>query len=175
MEPFLDFNFRYQTGLVLSVSLRQFTPGKEPISYLRVIPQGASPVIFRASLELPSVPPDMSGTIDLKDLRKIQFTMSGAFNVGEVRYSVELLLLNRQGRSCYKRWNLKQFLSEELARQSTLLVTMGCGDACPFVRGLQKLDWPLQDPKGQAIEVVRNIRDEIRGLVGKLVEERNWL
>jgi arsenate reductase (thioredoxin) len=68
-----------------------------------------------------------------------------------------------------------QFFSEDLARQSTLLVTMGCGDACPFVPGLQKLDWPLQDPKGQAIEVVRNIRDEIRGLVGKLVEERNWL
>jgi hypothetical protein len=85
MEPFLDFNFRYQTGLVLSVSLRQFTPGKEPISYLRVIPQGASPVIFRASLELPSVPPDMSGTIDLKDLRKIQFTMSGAFTITSVK------------------------------------------------------------------------------------------
>jgi hypothetical protein len=105
--PFLDFNFRYQTGLVLSVSLGQFAPGEEPISYLRVIPQGAFPVIFRASLELPSVPPDMRGTIDLKYLRKTQFTISGAFNVGEGRYSVELLLLNRQGRSCYKRWNLK--------------------------------------------------------------------
>jgi hypothetical protein len=104
--PFLDFNFRYQTGLVLSVSLGQFTPGDEPITYLRVIPEGASPVIFRTSVELPLVPEDMSGTIDLKNLRKIHFTTSGAFNVGEGRYSVELLLLNGQGRSCYKKWNV---------------------------------------------------------------------
>ena len=39
-------------------------------------------------------------------------------------------------------------LTEELAREATLLVTMGCGDACPFVPGLKKLDWPLLDPKG---------------------------
>lgn len=68
-----------------------------------------------------------------------------------------------------------QFLSEALARQATLLVTMGCGDACPFVPGLQKLDWPLQDPKGQPIEVVRNIRDEIRQRVTDLATERNWI
>ena len=68
-----------------------------------------------------------------------------------------------------------QFLSEDLARQATLLVTMGCGDACPFVPGLQKLDWPLQDPKGQPIEVVRNIRDEIRQRVADLAAERDWL
>ena len=68
-----------------------------------------------------------------------------------------------------------QFLSEDLARQSTLLVTMGCGDACPFVPGLQKLDWPLRDPKGQPIEVVRNIRDEIRQRVADLATQRDWL
>jgi arsenate reductase len=68
-----------------------------------------------------------------------------------------------------------QFLSTELAQQATLLVTMGCGDACPYVPGLKKLDWPLTDPKGQSIEIVRKIRDEIRGLVIKLAEERNWL
>jgi arsenate reductase (thioredoxin) len=68
-----------------------------------------------------------------------------------------------------------QFLSAELAQQATLLVTMGCGDACPYVPGLKKLDWPLSDPKGQPIEIVRKIRDEIRGLVIKLAEERNWL
>jgi arsenate reductase len=67
-----------------------------------------------------------------------------------------------------------QFLSEDLARQATLLVTMGCGDACPFVPGLQKLDWPLQDPKGQPIEIVRNIRDEIRARVIELAQKRNW-
>ena len=68
-----------------------------------------------------------------------------------------------------------RFLSEELARQATLLITMGCGDACPYVPGLQKLDWPLQDPKGQPLERVRKIRDEIRALVTEVVEKRNWI
>jgi arsenate reductase len=68
-----------------------------------------------------------------------------------------------------------QFLSAELAQQATLLVTMGCGDACPFVPGLQKFDWPLQDPKGQPLESVRKIRDEIRARVTELAEKRNWI
>jgi arsenate reductase (thioredoxin) len=68
-----------------------------------------------------------------------------------------------------------QFLSEELARQATLLVTMGCGDACPYVPGLKKLDWPLQDPKGQPIESVRKVGDEIRERVVALAMERDWL
>jgi arsenate reductase len=68
-----------------------------------------------------------------------------------------------------------QFLSEELARQATLLVTMGCGDACPFVPGLKKLDWPLRDPKGLPLETVREIRDEIRQRVRDLAAERHWL
>ena len=68
-----------------------------------------------------------------------------------------------------------QFLSEELAQQASLLVTMGCGDACPYVPGLKKLDWPLQNPKGQPIESVRKIRDEIRERVVALATERNWL
>ena len=68
-----------------------------------------------------------------------------------------------------------QFLPEELARQAKLLVTMGCGDECPYVPGLEKLDWPLQDPKGLPIESVRKIRDEIRERVMVLVAERQWL
>jgi arsenate reductase len=68
-----------------------------------------------------------------------------------------------------------QRLTLELASQSTLLVTMGCGDACPYVPGLQKLDWPLADPKGQPIETVRSIRDNIRQRVEKLASEKNWL
>jgi len=68
-----------------------------------------------------------------------------------------------------------QFLSEGLARQATLLITMGCGDACPYVAGLKKLDWSLPDPKGQPIESVRTIRDEIRQRVADLVTEGNWL
>ena len=68
-----------------------------------------------------------------------------------------------------------QFLSEELAREATLLVTMGCGDACPYVPGLKKLDWNLPDPKGQPTEAVRKIRDDIRQRVLTLATQRDWL
>jgi arsenate reductase len=60
-------------------------------------------------------------------------------------------------------------------QKATLLVTMGCGDACPYVPGLRKLDWPRPDPKGQPIEIVRQIRDELRARVTALAEERGWL
>lgn len=68
-----------------------------------------------------------------------------------------------------------QFLSEDVARQATLLVTMGCGDACPFVPGLKKIDWPLPDPKGQPLDAVRSIRDDIRKRVVELATKQNWL
>jgi len=68
-----------------------------------------------------------------------------------------------------------QFLSEDLARGASLLVTMGCGDACPYVPGLKRLDWPLEDPKGQPAEMVRRIRDEIRDRVAALAMEQQWL
>ena len=68
-----------------------------------------------------------------------------------------------------------RFLSDELARSATLLVTMGCGDACPYVPGLRKIDWPLEDPKGQPIETVRKIRDEIRERIVALASEKEWL
>ena len=67
-----------------------------------------------------------------------------------------------------------QFLSTGLAQQATLLVTMGCGDACPYIPGLKKLDWPLEDPKGKSLEIVRKIRDEIHQRVVTLATERNW-
>ena len=54
-----------------------------------------------------------------------------------------------------------QELTQELAQNANLLITMGCGDECPFVPGLKRDDWPLPDPKGKGIEQVRQIRDEI--------------
>src|ERR671912_962176 len=55
-----------------------------------------------------------------------------------------------------------QKLTSELAQQGDLLVTMGCGDKCPYVPGLEVQDWPLEDPKGKPLEDVRRIRDDIR-------------
>jgi arsenate reductase len=62
-----------------------------------------------------------------------------------------------------------QRLTEELARGAQLLITMGCGDECPYVPGLRRDDWPLEDPKGKSVERVREIRDDIRRRVAALV------
>jgi arsenate reductase len=63
-----------------------------------------------------------------------------------------------------------QKLTPELASQAQLLVTMGCGDECPFVPGLRRDDWPLEDPKGQPVEWVRQIRDDIGRRVEALID-----
>lgn len=60
-------------------------------------------------------------------------------------------------------------LTDELARGSTMLITMGCGEACPVVPGLRREDWPLEDPKGKSAERVREIRDEIRARIADLI------
>ena len=60
-------------------------------------------------------------------------------------------------------------LTEALAREAQVLITMGCGDACPYVPGARVEDWPLQDPKGQPLGVVRQIRDEIASRVRDLM------
>ncbi len=57
----------------------------------------------------------------------------------------------------------------DLARTASVLVTMGCGEACPFVPGLRVIDWALSDPKGQPLQAVRAIRDEIHDRVKKLI------
>jgi protein-tyrosine-phosphatase len=54
-----------------------------------------------------------------------------------------------------------QLLTRELAEQADLLVTMGCGDQCPYIPGKRYLDWDLPDPKGRPLEEVRAIRDDI--------------
>ena len=67
-----------------------------------------------------------------------------------------------------------QKLTEQLATGAFLLVTMGCGDECPYVPGLTRDDWPLDDPKGQPLEQVRRIRDEVHHRVAALVDQFGW-
>ncbi len=68
-----------------------------------------------------------------------------------------------------------QRLTDALAQSASILVTMGCGEACPVVPGLRRVDWPIEDPKGKTIERVPEIRDDIRGrlvaLLGELSSE----
>ena len=64
-----------------------------------------------------------------------------------------------------------QRLTDELAARADVLVTMGCGDTCPFFPGKRYIDWDLPDPKGRPLEEVRATRDEIARLVDDLVAE----
>ena len=66
---------------------------------------------------------------------------------------------------------LPKILTTEAVRAADVVVTMGCGDACPFFPGKRYEDWQLDDPAGQTMAVVRSIRDEIRRRVERLVAE----
>lgn len=65
-------------------------------------------------------------------------------------------------------------LTPELAGTANLLITMGCGDACPYVPGVVRDDWPLEDPKGKSIGTVRSIREDIRQRVQLLIDREGW-
>jgi arsenate reductase (thioredoxin) len=67
-----------------------------------------------------------------------------------------------------------QKLTDELAATASLLVTMGCGETCPAVPGLKRMDWPLEDPKGKPIDRIRRIRDDVRQRVSELLGQQGW-
>ena len=62
-------------------------------------------------------------------------------------------------------------LTRELAEQADVVVTMGCGDECPYIPGKRYVDWDLEDPKGRPVDEVRATRDDIAGRVEALVAE----
>jgi len=63
-----------------------------------------------------------------------------------------------------------RMLSAELASEANLLITIKYGDECPFVPGLRRLDWSIEDPKGLPLDAVRRIREEVRAKVETLVD-----
>jgi arsenate reductase len=65
-------------------------------------------------------------------------------------------------------------LTEALAASASLLITMGCGEACPVVPGLEREDWPVGDPKQRPLDQIRHIRDDIERRVRELLERRGW-
>jgi protein-tyrosine-phosphatase len=67
-----------------------------------------------------------------------------------------------------------QKLTEELAQEAQLLITMGCGDKCPYVPGLRRDDWPLPDPKGRPLDEVRAVRDNIRSRISALLTSEGF-
>ena len=64
-----------------------------------------------------------------------------------------------------------KILTTEAVQASDVVITMGCGDTCPFFPGKRYLDWTLDDPAGQGVDAVRPIRDEIKRRVRTLLEE----
>jgi arsenate reductase (thioredoxin) len=64
---------------------------------------------------------------------------------------------------------MPKVLTTTAVEQSDVVITMGCGDACPFFPGKRYLDWPLNDPAGQGVAAIRPIRDEIKALVEDLI------
>jgi arsenate reductase (thioredoxin) len=66
-----------------------------------------------------------------------------------------------------------QFLSDDFAQSATHLITMGCGDACPHIVGLQREDWPLEDPTQKPIARVREIRDDIEQRVRAFLQRED--
>ena len=67
--------------------------------------------------------------------------------------------------------NRPQLWTEAMVRDVDVVVSMGCGDECPIYPGTQRLDWQLEDPAGQGMEMVRGVRDEIQTLVEELLED----
>jgi protein-tyrosine-phosphatase len=67
--------------------------------------------------------------------------------------------------------NQPKVLTTEAVQASDVVITMGCGDECPYFPGKRYEDWELDDPAGQGIEAVRPIRDEIRSRIEKLITE----
>jgi arsenate reductase len=64
-----------------------------------------------------------------------------------------------------------KILTDDAVRESDVVITMGCGDACPFYPGKRYEDWVLEDPAGKGVDAVRPIRDEIRRRVQSLIDE----
>ena len=105
-NPILDLGFRYQTGFAVSLLAPQITRGTSFIIYLRITPRDGAPTYLRAVLDPAKdrwFPP---ANADAGVLRKTELTMSGAFNVGEGTYTVEILLTSGP-RSRYRRWRVE--------------------------------------------------------------------
>jgi arsenic resistance protein ArsH len=108
---------------------------------------------------------------ELADTERVRAISAGT-QPGERVHPEVVLAMGEQGIDLS---NAKpQRLTDELATDATLLVTMGCGDACPAIPGLERDDWPLEDPKGKPLDEVRRIRDEVRARVAALIDARGW-
>jgi arsenate reductase len=107
----------------------------------------------------------------LADARKARAVSAGT-EPGERVHSVVVDAMREVGLDL--RAAVPRLLTPALAAEVTWLITMGCGDACPVMPGVHRADWPLDDPKGQPLERVREIRDDIRQRIEAFVVEHGY-
>ncbi|HEY6185309.1 MAG TPA: hypothetical protein VIW67_23930 [Terriglobales bacterium] len=106
-DPFLDFTFRYEAGLLVSVRPEEFTPGANFGAFLRITPQDGKPAFFGEQYDVPPIPAMMAKKLTARQLKRIELQMSVGFAIGDGRYAIDLLLADAQDRTCHARWNLK--------------------------------------------------------------------
>jgi arsenate reductase len=95
--------------------------------------------------------------------------LSGGSEPGEHINPVAVVAMAEEGIDITE--SVPQLLTTDQVRESDVVITMGCGDACPIFPGKRYEDWELVDPAGKAIDEVRQIRDDIRGRVEALIAE----
>jgi hypothetical protein len=141
--PILGLDLRYHIGFSILSSFRQFAVGDEGFVFLRVTPQGGSPVLLGQSFKIPPIPRGLAVRVAAKS----DVNLIGAFAVGPGRYKVELLVIDRHGRSFSKRWKLKTSTPSKQAVASEL--------GPLTVRPLAADNWSGQlDPKGVRLTVL---------------------
>src|SRR5689334_1709745 len=106
-DPFLDFAFRYEAGFLAAVRPEEFKPGSRIGTLLRVTPQDGKPTFFGEEFEVPPIPAIMAKKLGPKELKKIELQTSVGFALGDGRYAIDLLLMDKQNHSCHSHWNLK--------------------------------------------------------------------
>lgn len=102
----------------------------------------------------------------LADPRKAHAVSAGTDPVDRIHPEVQTVMLEVGIDLSYGK---PRKLTKELANQAQLLITMGCGDKCPYVPGMRRDDWPLRDPKGLPLDEVRAIRDDVKQRVQELL------
>ncbi|MEW5297458.1 MAG: hypothetical protein WDW36_000664 [Sanguina aurantia] len=107
----------------------------------------------------------------LADPAKAQGVSAGSAPIDKV-YDEVPIVLKEVGIDYIER--PPQMLTMELTKAATLFITMGCGESCPYVPGLEKEDWVIPDPHGGDMETFRTTREFITGLIKTLIEQRGW-
>ena len=109
-----------------------------------------------------------AGLLKLRSEGRINVRSAGSSPEGEINPNA-VLALEEVGVDMAEAF--PKPLTDEVVRAADVVITMGCGDACPIYPGKKYEDWVLEDPAGQNLETVRRIRDEIDGRVQQLIDE----